>query len=174
MCVSACAHVSQRSPSQKVDILVYVWRLCVRCRKIYLKYHIILFLVISQLPILFSRCRKRMNLYIYVHIIYIVMSRSKFTRIIKIHSVKVHNFSPYFPKIHSNIILPSTHKSSKRSLSFSFQAETLYAFLVCLTRATCPSHLIFLALITPTIFGEWYNLWSYSLCRNFPLPEEKK
>jgi hypothetical protein len=29
-------------------------------------------------------------------------------------------FPPYLPKIHSNIILPSTPKSSERSLSFRF------------------------------------------------------
>jgi hypothetical protein len=44
----------------------------------------------------------------------------------------------YFFKIHSSVILPSTPRSSKRSLPFRF---TLYAFLVSPVHDTCPVHL---------------------------------
>jgi hypothetical protein len=37
----------------------------------------------------------------------------------------VHNFSPYFPKIHSNIIFPSTSRSSKGSPCVSHSEETV-------------------------------------------------
>jgi hypothetical protein len=54
----------------------------------------------------------------------------------------------YFSNIHSNIILPSALSSSKFSLTFMFQTKSLYAFLTSSTRATSPTHLILLDLIT--------------------------
>ena len=39
----------------------------------------------------------------------------------------------------------------------SFLAKTLYVFLLCSTRATCPTHLIFLDLITQIMLGEEYR-----------------
>jgi hypothetical protein len=75
----------------------------------------------------------------------------------------VHNFPPCFPKIHSNIILPSTPRSSEFSsllLRFSNQNTVYISHLThaCYT----PAHLIFLDLITLIIFSE------ASLCSLYP------
>jgi len=45
-----------------------------------------------------------------------------------------------------------------------FPTNILYAFLISLMSATCSSHLIILDLLTLTMFGEAYKLWSTSLC----------
>jgi len=42
----------------------------------------------------------------------------------------VHKIPPYFPKIYSNIIIPSTPRSSKWSFPSGFPTKILYAFLV--------------------------------------------
>jgi len=42
----------------------------------------------------------------------------------------VTNFPTYFCKIHSNIIFPSTHRSSKWSLPFKFLTRILYIFII--------------------------------------------
>jgi len=67
-----------------------------------------------------------------------------------------HTLSPYFPKVHSNIIHPSLPGSSEWSLPFSFPTKILYAFLISSVHATCPAHLILLDLITLMTFGEEY------------------
>jgi len=41
--------------------------------------------------------------------------------------------------------------------SSSFLTKTLYAFLLCSTLATCPTHLILLDLMTQTMLGEEYR-----------------
>jgi len=42
----------------------------------------------------------------------------------------VHDFPPYLPKIHSNIILPSTARSSKLFFPSDFQDKIPYVFLI--------------------------------------------
>jgi len=46
----------------------------------------------------------------------------------------VHNFPPYFTKMHSDIIVPSTPKSSKWSLPFRFSDQNRFAETVCVMR----------------------------------------
>jgi hypothetical protein len=67
-------------------------------------------------------------------------------------------------KFHFNIIFPSRPRPSKWSVSFRFPTKTLHAFLVSPTHATCPTHLIFLDLITQTISNEQHRTLSSSLC----------
>jgi hypothetical protein len=71
----------------------------------------------------------------------------------------VRHVDPYLPKVQLNVILPPTPRSSQWSLAFGPPNQNP----VCL-RATCPAHLNLLDLITLTIFGEEYRLWSSSSC----------
>jgi len=75
-----------------------------------------------------------------------------------------HTFSTYFIKVHSNIIFPSTLRFSNWSLSLRFSSQNF----VCISHIpmwdTCTTHFYVFELITLTIFGEAYKLWSSSLC----------
>jgi hypothetical protein len=65
---------------------------------------------------------------------------------------RVHSFPNYFPKIHSNIILSSTIRSSNWSRLFRFSNQNIVCISRISLRATCPDHFIHLI-----IFGEAYE-----------------
>jgi len=74
----------------------------------------------------------------------------------------VHTFTPYFCKIHSNII-PSRPRSSKWSLLFRFSNQNYICIFHLPIRATSPAHLILLHLITLPMFDDAHKTWSSSL-----------
>ena len=76
----------------------------------------------------------------------------------------------YLIKIHSNIVLPSTLRTSFRSLTCKFPVRILKAFLPTFILARWPAHLNCLDLIIMTILGEQYKLWSSSLWSFLPSP----
>ena len=70
----------------------------------------------------------------------------------------------HFLKIYVNFFLPSTPRSSRWSLSPRFPKQSpVWTSAVPPILATCLAHLIFLNLITLTIFGEEYRSLSSSL-----------
>jgi hypothetical protein len=70
----------------------------------------------------------------------------------------VHAFPTYFPKIYFNIILHLQLGLPSDLLRSDFHVKILYAFLISATRATYPTHLILLDLITRITFGAAYKL----------------
>jgi len=64
----------------------------------------------------------------------------------------VHIFPSYFPKIQSNIIIPSTPRSYVWSLSFRFGDKNLYAFLISPLSATWTS-------ISSSLTYQSKNIW---------------
>jgi hypothetical protein len=71
--------------------------------------------------------------------------------------------SPHHNPVSWRFILPFTHGSYKWYPS-ALPTKILYAFLISPIRITCPVYLNLLDLITLTVFGEEYRLWSASLC----------
>jgi hypothetical protein len=56
----------------------------------------------------------------------------------------------YFPKIHSNIILPSMPRSSEWFFPSGLLIKILYAFVIFPMCGTCPTYLMLLDFITTT------------------------
>jgi len=72
----------------------------------------------------------------------------------------VHITTSHLPKIHPNIIHPSTPRSPQWSPSLRFPHRDPIHPLSSLIRATCPTHLILLYFIPRTILGEEYKSFS--------------
>ena len=72
------------------------------------------------------------------------------------HIDPVHALTSHFLKIHLNIILPSTPRSSKWPLSLWFPHQNPVYTSTLPIRATCPAHLILLDLINRTTWRKWF------------------
>ena len=69
-----------------------------------------------------------------------------------------------FLRISFNIIIPSTSRSSKWSLSLALAHQNPVCTSLCPTHATCPAHLVIVDLISWILCGEEYRSWIWSLC----------
>ena len=76
----------------------------------------------------------------------------------------VHIPTSHLLEIHSNIIHPSTCRSTQWFPSLRFPHQDPIHPLPSPIRTTCPAHLILLDFITRTILGEEYKSFSSSLC----------
>jgi hypothetical protein len=76
----------------------------------------------------------------------------------------VHTSPSYLSKIHLNIILPPTSRSSLWSLFFRLSHQNPICILLLPHACYMPPHLILLDLIIIIILCEQYKLWSTSLC----------
>jgi len=85
------------------------------------------------------------------------------------HTNPVHTLTPYFLKLHFNIILPSIHSSPRNFFPFNCLTKILYVFLIVHKHGMWPTYLILLDSITLILFCEDYKFWNSSLC-NFCSP----
>jgi hypothetical protein len=69
----------------------------------------------------------------------------------------INNLPPYFPQIHTNIILPSTPRSSILGLHFRFSDQNFVRIFISPMHATCPTTFIVFDLFALIILGEAYK-----------------
>jgi len=82
----------------------------------------------------------------------------------------VESFPSKFLKIHLIIIIPSKTRSSKLAFFRQVSPPKSCMHLFSLLRASCLTCIILLDLVNPTLFGEAYRLWRFSLCRRLCCP----
>jgi hypothetical protein len=95
------------------------------------------------------------------------------TRMLITVFTRAHHWSLSWAKLIESILILSTylHLGLPSGLfSSSFPTKVLYELLFSLMRATLPSYLILLDLITLIILNEKYMLWSGTLCSTLQPP----